>query len=46
MVSTKGLEVGQTIVLDGQSRLQEGTLVATTAPPPAGAAAATSQPGG
>jgi multidrug efflux system membrane fusion protein len=46
MVITKGLEVGQTIVLDGQSRLQEGTLVAATASPPAGAAATANQPGG
>jgi membrane fusion protein, multidrug efflux system len=37
MVITKGLEPGQTIVLDGQSRLQEGMLVAaTTAPGQAG----------
>ena len=27
MVITKGLDAGQTIVLDGQSRLQEGTLI-------------------
>ncbi len=33
MVITKGLEPGQTIVLDGQSRLQEGMLVAATAAP-------------
>ena len=32
MVITKGLEPGQTIVLDGQSRLQDGTLIAATAP--------------
>jgi membrane fusion protein, multidrug efflux system len=43
MVITKGLEVGQTVVLDGQSRLQEGMLVAATAPP---AAATANQPGG
>jgi multidrug efflux system membrane fusion protein len=30
MVITKGLDAGQTVVLDGQSRLQDGTLVATT----------------
>jgi multidrug efflux system membrane fusion protein len=37
MVITKGLEPGQTIVLDGQSRLQEGMLVAaSTAPGQAG----------
>ncbi len=34
MVITKGLDVGQEIVLDGQSRLQDGMLVATTAAPP------------
>jgi multidrug efflux system membrane fusion protein len=33
MVVTKGLEPGQTIVLDGQSRLQEGMLVVATAAP-------------
>ncbi len=33
MVITKGLDAGQTIVLDGQSRLQEGMLVAATAAP-------------
>ena len=33
MVITKGLEPGQTIVLDGQSRLQEGMLVAATTAP-------------
>jgi multidrug efflux system membrane fusion protein len=32
MVITKGLDAGQTIVLDGQSRLQDGTLIAATAP--------------
>jgi membrane fusion protein, multidrug efflux system len=30
MVITKGLDAGQPIVLDGQSRLQDGTLVAAT----------------
>jgi multidrug efflux system membrane fusion protein len=30
MVITQGLEAGQTIVLDGQSRLQDGMLVAAT----------------
>src|SRR4029077_5491243 len=45
MVITKGLEVGETVVLDGQSRLQEGVLVPSTAPP-APPAAAASQPGG
>jgi multidrug efflux system membrane fusion protein len=30
MVITKGLDAGQAIVLDGQSRLQDGTLVAAT----------------
>jgi multidrug efflux system membrane fusion protein len=34
MVITKGLDAGQTIVLDGQSRLQDGTLIAATAPHP------------
>jgi membrane fusion protein, multidrug efflux system len=33
MVITKGLDAGQTIVVDGQSRLQEGMLVAGTAAP-------------
>ena len=32
MVITKGLDAGQAIVLDGQSRLQDGMLVAATAP--------------
>jgi multidrug efflux system membrane fusion protein len=32
MVITKGLDAGQTIVLDGQSRLQDGTRIAATAP--------------
>ena len=32
MVITKGLDAGQTIVLDGQSRLQEGTLISAAAP--------------
>ena len=32
MVITKGLDAGQTIVLDGQSRLQDGTPIAATAP--------------
>jgi membrane fusion protein, multidrug efflux system len=31
MVVTQGLDAGQTVVLDGQSRLQEGMLVAATA---------------
>jgi multidrug efflux system membrane fusion protein len=31
MVITKGLDAGQAIVLDGQSRLQDGTLIAATA---------------
>ena len=30
MVISKGLDVGQAIVLDGQSRLQDGTLVTAT----------------
>jgi multidrug efflux system membrane fusion protein len=34
MVITKGLDAGQTIVLDGQSRLQDGTLIAATGPKP------------
>jgi multidrug efflux system membrane fusion protein len=34
MVITQGLEAGQRIVLDGQSRLQEGTQVVATAPAP------------
>ena len=33
MVITKGLDAGQPIVLDGQSRLQDGTLVAATMAP-------------
>ena len=33
MVITKGLDPGQTIVIDGHSRLQEGMLVAATAAP-------------
>jgi hypothetical protein len=33
MVITKGLEPDQTIVLEGQSRLQEGMLVVATAAP-------------
>jgi membrane fusion protein, multidrug efflux system len=41
MVITKGLDAGQTIVLDGQSRLQDGMLVAATAAP-----AASGQTGG
>ncbi len=41
MVITKGLDAGQTIVLDGQSRLQEGTLISAAAP-----AAAASGPAG
>jgi membrane fusion protein, multidrug efflux system len=32
MVITKGLDAGQAIVLDGQSRLQDGMLVAAMAP--------------
>ena len=37
MVITKGLDAGQTVVLDGQSRLENGTLVAArTAAPAAG----------
>ena len=40
MVITKGLDAGQTIVLDGQSRLQEGMLVAATAPAGASTSAA------
>ncbi len=31
MVVTQGLDAGQTVVLDGQSRLQDGMLVAATA---------------
>ena len=31
MVITKGLEAGQAIVVDGQSRLQDGMLVTATA---------------
>jgi membrane fusion protein, multidrug efflux system len=39
MVITKGLDVGQELVVDGQSRLENGTLVtATAAAPPATAA--------
>ncbi len=34
MVITKGLDAGQSIVLDGQSRLQDGMLVAASAPSP------------
>lgn len=41
MVVTKGLDAGQTIVLDGQSRLENGTRVAGTA-----AAPQTAQAGG
>lgn len=37
MVITKGLEAGQTIVLDGQSRLQDGMLIAGTPAPSASA---------
>ena len=33
MVVTKGLDAGQAVVLDGQSRLQDGTLVAATMAP-------------
>jgi multidrug efflux system membrane fusion protein len=33
MVITKGLDAGQPIVLDGQSRLQDGTPVAATMAP-------------
>ena len=33
MIIRQGLDPGQTIVLDGQSRLQEGTSVAVTATP-------------
>jgi multidrug efflux system membrane fusion protein len=33
MVVTKGLDAGQSIVLDGQSRLQDGTPIAATAAP-------------
>jgi multidrug efflux system membrane fusion protein len=33
MVITKGLDPGQTIVIEGHSRLQEGMLVAATAAP-------------
>ena len=44
MVITKGLDPGQTIVLDGQSRLQEGTLIAATTPTTA--ATTTNQSGG
>ena len=33
MVITKGLDAGQSIVLDGQSRLQDGMLVAATTAP-------------
>jgi hypothetical protein len=29
-VISKGVDAGQAIVLDGQSRLQDGSLVATT----------------
>jgi membrane fusion protein, multidrug efflux system len=41
MVVTKGLDAGQTIVLDGQSRLENGTHIAATpgAPPTAQAGA-------
>jgi len=34
MVVTKGLDAGQQIVLDGQSRLENGTRVTATASPP------------
>jgi hypothetical protein len=34
MVVTKGLDAGQTIVLDGQSRLENGSHVVATAAPP------------
>jgi hypothetical protein len=34
MVITQGLDAGQQIVLDGQSRLQDGTQVVATAPAP------------
>ena len=33
MVITKGLDAGQTIVLDGQSRLENGIAIAATAAP-------------
>jgi membrane fusion protein, multidrug efflux system len=33
MIVTKGLDAGQTIVLDGQSRLQDGTPISATAAP-------------
>jgi membrane fusion protein, multidrug efflux system len=46
MVITKGLDPGQTIVLDGQSRLQEGTLIAATTPPATAATTTTNQSGG
>jgi membrane fusion protein, multidrug efflux system len=38
MVIAKGLDAGQELVLDGQSRLENGTLITATAPaPPTGA---------
>jgi multidrug efflux system membrane fusion protein len=46
MVITKGLDAGQEIVLDGQSRLQDGTLVAATAPAASPASAPAAQTGG
>jgi multidrug efflux system membrane fusion protein len=45
MVVTKGLDAGQTIVLDGQSRLENGTHVVATAGAPPGTQA-TAQAGG
>jgi membrane fusion protein, multidrug efflux system len=38
MVITKGLDAGQELVLDGQSRLENGTLITATTPTPATAA--------
>jgi multidrug efflux system membrane fusion protein len=45
MVVTKGLDAGQTIVLDGQSRLDNGSHIAATAAAPQ-AAARSAQAGG
>jgi multidrug efflux system membrane fusion protein len=42
MVISKGLDAGQDLVLDGQSRLENGTLITATAPAPS----ATAQTGG
>jgi multidrug efflux system membrane fusion protein len=44
MVVTKGLDAGQVIVLDGQSRLENGTHVIATAGAPQGTAQGAAQP--